>query len=230
MSTKKVRFSIGNIDLFAYYTLILFSKIQKFNRVKELSKSNQFRYGVFHVYLERKRKRFFGIACLQKKFVFQSENSTYSAILISKTQKFYWVKELYKSNQTHYGVFHFNLECRSKRIFGIVCLGIKFVFQSEISAYSLFIRLFYFQNYRKFIGSRTCPNQTKHDMEYPMCTQSVKRKEFLSQLVYKKVRFSIGNFDLFGYSIFENIEILSGQGVVQIEPNSVWSIPSVPRA
>ena len=35
----------------------------------------------------------------------------------------------------------------------------------------------------------------------------------------KKVSFSIGNFDLFAYSIFKNIEISSGQGVVQSEPN-----------
>ena len=35
---------------------------------------------------------------------------------------------------------------------------------------------------------------------------------------------------LFNYSIFKNIEISSGQGVVQIEPNSVCSIPCVPRA
>ena len=34
---------------------------------------------------------------------------------------------------------------------------------------------------------------------------------------------------LFAYSILKNIEISSGQGVVQIEPNSVWSIPWVPR-
>ena len=30
---------------------------------------------------------------------------------------------------------------------------------------------------------------------------------------------------LYAYSFFKNIEVLSGQGVVQIEPNSVWSIP-----
>ena len=35
----------------------------------------------------------------------------------------------------------------------------------------------------------------------------------------KKVRISIGNIDFFAYSIFKNIEILSGQGVVQSEPN-----------
>ena len=35
-------------------------------------------------YLECKTKRNFGIACLGKKFVFQSEISTYSLILFSK--------------------------------------------------------------------------------------------------------------------------------------------------
>ena len=45
----------------------------------------------------------------------------------------------------------------------------------------------------------------------------------------KKVRNSIGNIDLFAYSIFKYIEILSGQGVVQIRPNWVWGIPWVPR-
>ena len=34
----------------------------------------------------------------------------------------------------------------------------------------------------------------------------------------KKVRISIGIIDLFAYSIFKNIEILSDQGVVQSEP------------
>ena len=55
------------------YSLILFSKIQKFYRIKELSKCNQTQYGVSHVYLESKTKRIFAIACLGKKFVFQSE-------------------------------------------------------------------------------------------------------------------------------------------------------------
>ena len=45
----------------------------------------------------------------------------------------------------------------------------------------------------------------------------------------KKFVFSIGNIDLFAYSIFKNIEISSGQGVLQIEPNSAWSIPWVCR-
>ena len=181
------------------YSLILFSKIQNFYWIKELSKSNQTRYGVSHVYLECKTKRVFGIACLGKKFVFQSEISTYSLILFSKIQKFYRTKELSISNQTRYGVFHVYLECKTKRIFGIACLEKKFVFQSEISSYSLIIQIFYFQKYRNFIGSRSCPNRTKLGMEYPMCSQSVKQKEFLVRLSRKKVRVSIGNIDLFAY-------------------------------
>ena len=35
----------------------------------------------------------------------------------------------------------------------------------------------------------------------------------------KKVRISIGIIDLFAYSILKNIEILSNQRVVQIQPN-----------
>ena len=38
------------------------------------------------------------------------------------------------------------LECKTERIVGISCLDKKFVFQSEISTYSLIIRLFFFKN------------------------------------------------------------------------------------
>ena len=56
------------------------------------------------------------------------------------------------------------------------------------------IRLFYFQKYRNFIGSRSCPNRTKLGMEYSMCTQSVKQKEFLVQLVQEKSSYFIRKF------------------------------------
>ena len=51
------------------------------------------------MYLESKTKRVFVIACLGKKFVFQSEISTYSLILFSKIEKFYRIKDLFKVNQ-----------------------------------------------------------------------------------------------------------------------------------
>ena len=45
------------------------------------------------------------------------------------------VKELTKSNQTGYGVYHGYLECKTKRIFAIACLGIKLAFHTEIFKY-----------------------------------------------------------------------------------------------
>ena len=41
----------------------------------------------------------------------------------------------------------------------------------------------------------------------------------------KQVRISIGITDLFAYSILKNIEILSNQGVVQIQPNWYIRLP-----
>ena len=66
------------------YLLILFSKIKKFYRVKELCKSNQNWYAVSPVYVKSRTKRIFAMACLGKKIVLQSEISSYSLILFSK--------------------------------------------------------------------------------------------------------------------------------------------------
>ena len=44
--------------------------------------------------------------------------------------------------------------------------------------------------------------------------------------IEKKNCISIGNIDFFAFSIFKNIEILSGR-IVQSEPNMVWRITSV---
>ena len=55
------------------------------------------------------------------------------------------------------------------------------------------------------------------------------QKEWSANVPRKKVSFSIGNIDLFAYSIFKTIEILWGQGVVQIEPKWESSIPWVIR-
>ena len=45
----------------------------------------------------------------------------------------------------------------------------------------------------------------------------------------KKVSFSYGNLLLFQINNFKNRSFSSGQGVVQMEPNSVSSIPWVTR-
>ena len=52
--------------------------------VKNSMKLNQTRHGVSHVYLEYKTEKIFVMACLGKKFVFQSEISTHSLILFYK--------------------------------------------------------------------------------------------------------------------------------------------------
>ena len=114
---------------------IIILKIGLIRRVKELSKSNHTRYGVSHVYLESKIEKNFAIARLGKKFVFQSEIQTYSLILFSKIQKFYRIKELSKSNQTRYRVSHVFVDCKTKRIFAIACLGKKLVLHTEICYY-----------------------------------------------------------------------------------------------
>ena len=121
------------------------------------------------MYVESKTERIFGIACLGKKLAFDTEICYYFEFFFSKIGLFDRVKELFKSNQTWYGVYPGYVECKTERIFGIACLGKKFVFQSEISTYSLIIRLFYFQKYRNFVGSRSCSNQTKLGTEYPQC-------------------------------------------------------------
>ena len=62
--------------------------------------------------------------------------------------------------------------------------------------------------------------------------ESKRKRIFAIACLGKKLVFhtEISNYRLlFAYSTFKNIEISSGQGVVQIQPNSVWSVPCVPK-
>ena len=106
---KKLVFHTEICDYFEY----LIFKYSIFHRVKELSKLNQTRYGVSNVYLERKTKRIFAIACLGKKLVFHTEICDYFEYLIFKYSIFHRVKELSKLNQTRYGVSNVYLERKS---------------------------------------------------------------------------------------------------------------------
>ena len=91
------------------------------------------------MYVKSKTERIFGIACLEKKLAFDTEICYYFEYFFSKIGLFDRVKELFKSNQTRYGVFPGYVECKTGTIFGIACLGKMFVFQSEISTYSLIL-------------------------------------------------------------------------------------------
>ena len=125
---KKVSFSYGNLRLFQIINL----KKRSFDQVKELFKVNQICIPDYQYYFGCNAKRMVHLTFLEKKFVFQSEISTYSFILFSKIQKFHRVRELFKSNQTRYGVCPMKVEHRTKRNFGIACLGKKLVFHTEI--------------------------------------------------------------------------------------------------
>ena len=91
------------------------------------------------MYLESGTKRIFAIACLGKKLVLQSEICEYFEYLISKIGLSHRVKELFKSNQTGYGVYHGQVESKTNRVLAIAYLGKKLVLQSEISSYSLIL-------------------------------------------------------------------------------------------
>ena len=81
-----------------------------------------------------------------------------------------------------------------------------------------------------FIESRSCPNQTKRGMEYHLCNESVKQKNFWLSSPRKKLGFHTEFCEFRELRIFENFNFFSaGQGVVQIKPNAVWSITSVMR-
>ena len=130
-------------DISAYSLIIRLFYFQKYrNFIGSRSCPNQtIRYGVSSVYLERKTKRIFVIACLQKTSYFNRKYRPirfYTLILFSKIQNFYRVKELSKSNQTRYGVSHVHLERKTKNIFDIQK-------RSFFNRKFRLIRLFYFQ-------------------------------------------------------------------------------------
>ena len=80
-------------------------------------------------------------------------------------------------------------------------------------------RLFYFKKYRNFIESGGCSKSTKLISQTTSNVCAVVQKNDPPNVPRKQVRISIGIVDLFDYPIFKNIEILSNQGVVQIQPN-----------
>ena len=83
------------------FSLILFSKIEKFYRIKELFKVDQIDIPDYQYHLSCNTKRRAGLAFLEKKFVFQSEKLTYSLTLFSKIGKFHRIKDFFKVNQNH---------------------------------------------------------------------------------------------------------------------------------
>ena len=68
-----------------------------------------------------------------------------------------------------------------------------------------------------------------HSQSLPVYTESNELRILGISFLEKKVRIAFGNLRLFRIIIFKNRSFSSGQGVVQIEPNLVSSIPWVTR-
>ena len=79
------------------------------------------------------------------------------------------------------------------------------------------------------IWSRSCSNQFKLGMEFPQGIWNLGKKDFRYSWPLEKVRFLNEKLRVFRISNFKQRSFSSGQGVVQIKPNSVWSIPRVYR-
>ena len=69
-------------------------------------------------------------------------------------------------------------------------------------------------------------NQTRYGVYHGYLEKSLGKKFTLSR---KKNSFLYGNLRISRITNFKNRSFSSGQGVVQIEPNSVYSIPCVPK-
>ena len=125
-------------------------------------------------------------------------------------------------NQTRYGVYHGYLEFKTKRVFAIAFLGKKLAFHTEICDFFQYLILKYF-NFNR-VNELFKSNQTRHGVSYVNLDFETKRF-FCYCLRWKKVSFWYGSLWLFLISSFKKRSFSSGQGVVQIEPNLVWSIP-----
>ena len=69
------------------------------------------------MYVESKTERIFCIACLEKKLAFETEICYYFEYFFSKIGLFDRVKELFKSEQTRYGVSPGYVEPKTERVF-----------------------------------------------------------------------------------------------------------------
>ena len=134
------------------YSLILFSKNSEILSDKELFKVNQIDIPDYQYYVDCNAKRMVCLMFLEKKFVFQSEISTYSLILFSKNSEILSDKELFKVNQIHIPDCQYYVGCNATRTVCLMFLEKSSYFNRK----SRLIRSFYFQKIVKFYRTRSC--------------------------------------------------------------------------
>ena len=165
---------------------------RKYRLIQEFFKSHQTRCGVSHVYLECKTKRIFAIACLGKQLGFHTEYCDYfeCSIFNNFENASFWLGlRVYqiKPNLVWPTSTVGRLWNKKNFWYSLLRKKVSFSFGN--------VRLFQISNFKN--RSFWDPNQAKLGVEYPMCTSSVKQKEFSLLLVYEKVRFSYGILRLF---------------------------------
>ena len=123
---------------------------------------------------------------------------------------------MFKENQIDIPDHQYYLACNAKKMVHLTFLEKKLVFQTEMLTFSriLFSKKWNFSRVKELLKIE--PNWYPR---LPVQFRLLCKKYGPPNLPRKKVGISIGSIDLFTYSIFKNIEILSGQGVVQSEPN-----------
>ena len=99
--------------------------------------------------------------------------------------------------------YHQCNESVKQKIFGRACLGKKRFFIRNFANFAKCEILRFFKKIF-FIWSRSCPNQTKRGMEYHLCNESVKQKNFWLSAPRKKLGFHTEFCEFRELRIFEN--------------------------
>ena len=134
---------------------------------------------------------------------------------------------MFKSNQTRYVLSLVYIVSKNKKFCNTLPRKKVSISYGNVRFFSNNLRLLNFKN-RPFSSGQGLVQIEPNSVWSIPCVPRVKNiTNFWYSLPRKKVLISIGNIDFFAYSSFKNIEILSGQGVVRIEPNSVCIIPFI---
>ena len=118
-----------------------------------------------------KQKKVFDIACLRQKLGLHTEFCEFRKKRILKICFFHWVKKLFKLNQIWYRKSLVFVECKTKEVIAMACLGKKLGFHTEIwkFANNKFEKKFFF-------GSRSCSNNFNLIARIPLCIRSLIRR------------------------------------------------------
>ena len=158
---------------------------------------------------------------------FHTESCEFPRTTKFKSRLFGRVKMLLKLDQNRYGVCPMYIESKTKRNFSIAFVGKSLHFIRKFAIISNKLRLLKFKKSSSSPGQRIVridPNSVRSIPYVPR----VQNKKNAVACLGKSCVF-IPKFPDVAKKIFKNMSFSSGQGVVQLKPNSVRSIPCVAR-